>query len=146
MILSSFGQCVVWLRMAYFTESPQCAVLGIIWAVESTKPGLSLYNTLPLKLGTSYYVLSVSANVILTILISVQLLVFRRRIMKHQSAEHGRDYFSLLTIIVESAALYSAFGIIFIVTYALNNPLNQIFLFVANSSQVCGRILSHSPI
>ena len=132
--------------MMYFIESPQYAVLGIIWAVESTKPGLSLYNTLPLKLGTSYYVLSVSANVILTILISVQLLVFRRRIMKHQSAEHGRDYFSLLTIIVESAALYSAFGIIFIVTYALNNPLNQIFLFVANSSQVCDRIVSHSSI
>lgn len=126
---------------------PPCAailiyflVMGIIWAIESTKPGLSLYNTLPLKYGTSYYVLSVSANVILTVLISVQLLIFRRRIMKLHSPELGKDYFSLLTIIVESAALYSAFGIIFIVTYALNNPLNQIFLFVANSSQVSGLI------
>ncbi|KAF8191259.1 hypothetical protein BJ912DRAFT_964704 [Pholiota molesta] len=110
-------------------------VMGIIWAIESTKPGLSLYNLLPLKYGTSYYVLSVSANVILTILITVQLLIFRRRIIKIQSPEHGREYFSLATIMVESAALYSGCGIIFIVTYALNNPLNQIFLFVANSSQ-----------
>lgn len=114
-----------------------CAiVMGIIWAIESTKPGLSLYNLLPLKYGTSYYVLSVSANVILTILITVQLLIFRRRIIKSQSPEHGREYFSLVTIMVESAALYSGCGIMFIVTYALNNPLNQIFLFVANSSQV----------
>ncbi|KAF8974247.1 hypothetical protein BDZ97DRAFT_1751085 [Flammula alnicola] len=135
-ILSASGTILAYMIVAFPASMILASfVMGILWAIESTKPGLSLYNNLPLKYGTSYYVLSVSANVILTIIITVQLLIFRRRIMRTQSPDHGQQYFSLATIMIESAALYSGFGIVFIVTYALNNPLNQIFIFVANSSQ-----------
>ena len=46
-------------------------------------------------------------------------------------------YLSLLAIIVESAALYSVFALIFLITYAINDPVNQIFLAFASFTQVC---------
>ncbi|KAF8965861.1 hypothetical protein BDZ97DRAFT_1699028 [Flammula alnicola] len=110
-------------------------VMGTLWTLQSSQPGLSLYSALPLAYGTSYYVISLSANIILTILISARLLIYRRRLIATMPNDDGKHYFSLATIFIESAALYSVFAFIFIVTYAINNPINQIFLTTASFAQ-----------
>ncbi|KAF8971758.1 hypothetical protein BDZ97DRAFT_1143843 [Flammula alnicola] len=110
-------------------------VMGTLWTLQSSQPGLSLYSALPMAYGTSYYVISLSVNIILTILITIRLLLYRRRLLESLPSAHGSHYVSLATIFVESAALYSIFALIFIVTYAINNPINQIFLSVASSAQ-----------
>ena len=83
----------------------------------------------------------------MTVLIMARLLIYRRTIMRSLglSAEHARDYTSLATIVIESASLYSVFAILFLVTYAINNPINQIFLVVANSAQVSSHLISSVP-
>jgi hypothetical protein len=110
--------------------------MGTLWTLQSSQPGLSLYSKLPLAYGVSYQAISLSVNVILTILITIRLLMHRRTIMNSLPEDHAKQYISLATIIVESAALYSVFAVIFLITYAVNNPINQIFLSVASSSQV----------
>lgn len=87
--------------------------------------------------GTSYYAISLGINIILTILITIRLLGFRRQMLASLPAEHAKQYVSIAAIIIESAALYSLFAVLFLITYALNNPLNQIFLGVASAAQVC---------
>jgi hypothetical protein len=87
--------------------------------------------------GTSYYIISLSVNIMITVLITIRLLWYRRIVTESLSAEHAKQYLSLAAILVESAALYSVFALIFIVTYAINNPLNQIFMGVASAAQVC---------
>ncbi|PFH45791.1 hypothetical protein AMATHDRAFT_71080 [Amanita thiersii Skay4041] len=109
--------------------------LGVLWTVESSKPGLSLYSSLPLVLGTSYYVVSLTINILVTIMITIRLILYRRKILDALPSEHAKHYVSLATIIIESAALYTVFAIIFIATYAANHPVNQIFLSVASTSQ-----------
>lgn len=109
--------------------------MGTLWTLQSSKPGLSLYSTLPLAFGTAYYVISVSTNIILTILTSLRLLLHRRTVLQSLAAEHAAQYVSILTIIIESAALYTVFAIPFLITYALNHPLNQSFLGLASSAQ-----------
>ena len=116
--------------------------MGTLWTLESSQPGLSLYSKLPQAYGTSYYVVSLSVNILLTILIMTRLLMYRRRILEVLPEEYARHYVSLATIMVESSALYSVFALIFIITYAINNPLNQIFLAAASTAQV--RILNSS--
>ena len=123
------------------TQSP-VAVMGTLWTVKSSQPGLSLYSKLPMAYGTSYYIISLGVNILITILITIRLLLYRRRVIATLPPEHGKHYFSLATIMVESAALYSVFALIFIITYVLNNPSNQVFMGVASSAQVC----LHSPI
>ncbi|KAG9218943.1 hypothetical protein CCMSSC00406_0000943 [Pleurotus cornucopiae] len=110
-------------------------VMGTLWTLQSSQPGLSLYSKLPLAYGTSYYAISLSVNIILTILITFRLLLYRHRIKESLPEEHAKHYVSLLTIIIESAALYSLFSILFLITYAVNNPTNQIFLGMASSAQ-----------
>lgn len=110
-------------------------VMGTLWTLQSVRPGLSLYSRVPMAYGTSYYIISLSMNILLTILITIRLLLYRRRIIATLPREHGRHYFSLATIMVESAAFYSVFALGFIISYALNNPVTQIFLGVAPSAQ-----------
>jgi len=110
-------------------------VMGTLWTLQSSQPGLSLYSKLPMAYGTSYYIISLGINIMLTILITIRLLMYRRMVTASLSSDHAKHYLSLAAILVESAALYSVLAIMFIVTYAINNPLNQIFLGVASAGQ-----------
>ena len=90
--------------------------------------------------GTSYYAISLSINIMLTIIITIRLLQYRRTVMASMPEEHARHYLSLATVLVESAALYSVFALLFLITYAANNPTNQAWLGVAQAAQVsCGQ-------
>ena len=111
--------------------------MGTIWTLQSSQPGLSLYSDVPLAYGTAYYVISLSVNIILTILITIRLFMYRRTVLATLPAEHAKQYVSLAAIMVESAALYSILALMFIVTYAIDNPLNQAFLGAASAAQVC---------
>lgn len=111
-------------------------VMGTLWTLQSSQPGLSLYSALPMAYGTSYYAISLGINIILTILITLRLVMYRRSIMSRLPAEYAAHYVSLAAIIVESAAIYSVFAILFLITYAVNNPTNQVLLAFASSAQV----------
>ena len=123
-----------------WTDVPTPA-LGTIWCLQSTNPGLSLYSKVPIAFGTAYYVLSLSVNIVVTILIVFRLVMHRRAILESLPPEHASHYLSVATIIVESAALYSLFSLAFIITYAVSNPINQIFLTLSSTSQVCAYFL-----
>ncbi|KAF8623262.1 hypothetical protein AX15_006437 [Amanita polypyramis BW_CC] len=108
--------------------------LGITWAVESTQ---SLYYTTPLltALGTAYYVTSLGVNILVTGLIILRLLLHRRAHLKYLPPEHARHYLSMTTIFVESAALYTTFALAYVITFALDSPMNQIFLGASSACQ-----------
>ena len=110
--------------------------MGVLWTLQSSQPGLSFYSALPLAYGTSYYAISLSINIVLTILIAIRLFQYRRTILKSMSAEHAKQYLSLATVLIESATLYSVFALLFLITYAVNNPINQIALAIAQACQV----------
>jgi hypothetical protein len=95
-----------------------------------------MYSALPVAYGTTYYAISLSTNVILTLLIISRLLYYRHSLLKNFAAALGTHYISLITVVVESAAVYSVFAALFLVTYALNDPTSQIWLGVASASQV----------
>ncbi|KAI0808156.1 hypothetical protein C8Q74DRAFT_116253 [Fomes fomentarius] len=110
-------------------------VMGTIWTLQSSHPGLSLYSQQPLAYGTAYYAISLGVNIVLTTLIVARLLMYRRTHLAHLPAEHAQQYLSLATLIVESAALYSVFAVAFLISYALNKPINQIWLGFAQAAQ-----------
>ncbi|KAI0658354.1 hypothetical protein C8Q70DRAFT_1054946 [Cubamyces menziesii] len=110
-------------------------VMGTLWTLQSSHPGLSLYSKQPLAYGTAYYTLSLGVNIILTFLIIGRLLMYRRTHLAHLPAAHAQQYLSLATLIVESAALYTVFAIAFLVSYAMNAPINQVWLGFASGAQ-----------
>ncbi|KAI9066559.1 hypothetical protein FKP32DRAFT_1673883 [Trametes sanguinea] len=110
-------------------------VMGTLWTLQSSHPGLSLYSKQPMAYGTAYYTLSLGVNIILTFLIIGRLLMYRRTHLAHLPAAHAQQYLSLATLIIESAALYSVFAIAFLVSYAINAPINQLWLGFASAAQ-----------
>ena len=134
-LLASFGDCS---RLIAKGCADTILALGTIWTLQSSQPGLSLYNAVPIAFGTAYYVTSLSVNILVTVLIIFRFTLHRRVILDVLPAEYAKHYLSIATILVESAALYSIFALAFIVSYALNNPINQIFLTFATTSQVRG--------
>ncbi|KAJ7072836.1 hypothetical protein C8F01DRAFT_262458 [Mycena amicta] len=116
-------------------------ILGTLWTFYSTRPASSFYSTLPMHIGTAYYAVSLGANIILTLLIIGRLVVYRRTLLETLPAELATHYISLATVIVESAALYSVFAVLFLITYALNNPTNQVWLGVASACQQIANLL-----
>ncbi len=115
-------------------------VMGTLWTLQSSHPGLSLHSQQPLAYGTAYYAISLGVNITLTTLIVARLLMYRRTHLAHLPAEHAQQYLSLATLIVESAALYSVFAVAFLISYALNKPINQIWLGFAQGAQVSTRL------
>ncbi|KAF9461369.1 hypothetical protein BDZ94DRAFT_1263869 [Collybia nuda] len=110
-------------------------IMGTFWTLQSTQPGLSLYSAQPLAFGTSYYTISLAVNILLTILIIGRLVVYRKRIVRTLPEEHAKHYISMMTIVVESAALYSIFALVFLITYATGHPANQILLATETACQ-----------
>ena len=120
----------------YYVITNTSSVLGILWTYQSSQPGLSLYSQLPLDIGTAYYATSLGVNVLLTALIVLRLLLHRRAILRILPADYTKNYLSVIAIIVESVAFYSAFALAFIITYAINNPINQVFMYMGSACQV----------
>lgn len=110
-------------------------VMGTLWNLKSYSQGFTLYSALPMAYGTAYYAISPAANMLLTILITARLLFYRRRAKKYLRWEQISEYFSLSTILIESAALNSIFALVFVITFAIDHSLNQVFLGVASSAQ-----------
>ena len=107
-----------------------------MWGYQTRPPGLSLYSRLSLKVGIAYSAMTLSLNLLLTFLIITRLLLYRRAVMNALPTDYTMHYLSLATIVVESVLLYSLFGVAFIVTYVLDNPLYRIFLYTAAACQV----------
>jgi hypothetical protein len=72
--------------------------------------------------------MSLALNILVTILIVLRLLVCRSRINRVMGKTHGSQYTSLAAMIVESAAIYSTFSLLFLIPFAFKHPLSQLFL------------------
>lgn len=101
---------------------------SIALLVAMTKPGADFWTNEAVKFSISYWSLSISLNIILTLLISGRILFIRNRVKMSLGAYHAKTYTSLVAVLVESAALYSVTGLIFIVSYARNSPFQNIVL------------------
>ncbi len=89
------------------------------------------------RLGIAFWSISAGLNIVFTFLISTRLLLIRRRANAVLGPSHGSHYTSVLAIVIESAALYSLWALIFLITYARNNPIQNILLPPLGQIEVC---------
>ena len=102
-------------------------VLAVIQVVVSGEPNGNFFGIETIKIGVSYYAISISMNIVLTVLICVRLLRASKQITSILDREAGTAYTSAATILVESAAFYSASGIMFLIPYAMQLQVGILF-------------------
>jgi hypothetical protein len=87
----------------------------------------------------SYFSISLSLNLLLTLMIVTRLILYRRNIRNAMGAsgEFSRTYNSVITMIVESYAPYAVASLVNLALFLTNGPIGQVFNTVISYTQVC---------
>ena len=103
------------------------AVLAVIQVVVSGEPNGNFFGITTIKIAVSYYAISICMNIVLTVLICTRLLQVSKQMAGILEEEATTAYTSAVAILVESAAFYSASGIMFLIPYALQLQVGILF-------------------
>ncbi|KAJ6459748.1 hypothetical protein C8R47DRAFT_994487 [Mycena vitilis] len=110
-------------------------VMAILFGLQSTGPS-GLFGSSTAAFGTPYFAVSMILNIVVSILIAVRILFYKRTRVVNRASN-----LSIIAIVVESAAMYSVVSLLLLVTFALGHPINQIWLGIAPSAQVIANYL-----
>ncbi|KAH7884134.1 hypothetical protein F5I97DRAFT_1898759 [Phlebopus sp. FC_14] len=113
--------------------------MGVMFLIQvsTTNP----YVTNGINFTLPYLSISLALNIILTIAIVLRLLSFRRHVVSALGPNYGTEYTSVAAMIVESAALYSAVSITFLVLFGIGNAVSQVFIQSLNQFQTIAAFL-----
>jgi len=121
---------VIWVLVLPVLMLIASTVMGILLIYTSAQPGHTFNSADAVKFGTAYFSISLSLTVIVTLIIVARLIYLQRLVSKTlgNTSECRDHYISAWTIILESSAMYSVIGFIFLVLYNKNNPVSNIFI------------------
>jgi len=101
--------------------------LAMTQVIMSGLPRGNFFGGEAAKVATAYYVITVSLNIVLTILICSRLMRVSKRVASALGRGCAEVYISTAAVLVESSALYSAFGIMYLIPFALEAPIADLF-------------------
>ncbi|KAG2154463.1 uncharacterized protein EDB93DRAFT_1327010 [Suillus bovinus] len=131
----------MWIIMAFpcvlFAAS---IATGIMWLLQVTASS-PYFSSTSINYTVPYLSLSLALNIILTIAIVIRLFTYRHRITRVLGPGYGTQYTSIAAMIVESAALYSAFSVAFLALFLTNNPISETFIVSLTQVQIIAMLL-----
>lgn len=100
--------------------------------VDMVVPG-SVKDFYDINVQIAYLSLTVGTNILYTLLVVARLLMTHGDVKKNMGKEHADTYVSVIAMIVESAAMYSVLGVLYIASFATHsNCSNLIFLSISH--------------
>ncbi|KAJ7107805.1 hypothetical protein C8R44DRAFT_528948, partial [Mycena epipterygia] len=97
-------------------------------AISVSKSSDTFWGTKSVQFGIAYWSLSISLNVILTCSIAGRIWLVRHRTKALGTQSNSGQYVSITAMLIESAALYAIWGLVFLICYARNTPFQNILL------------------
>ncbi|KAJ7753630.1 hypothetical protein DFH07DRAFT_510194 [Mycena maculata] len=104
--------------------------MSIMVLFQSSRPNANLWTTLTVNFGIPYYTLSAALNVLITIMITTRLLLYRRSLRNTLGREQAMSvpFASVASMLVESSLLYAVTSILFLVPYGLKSDVSNVFI------------------
>ncbi|TFK55089.1 hypothetical protein OE88DRAFT_1642333 [Heliocybe sulcata] len=124
--------CLLWL--ASFA-------MGTLLLTQVSQPGLSIWSDSSVNFALAYFSISLTLNILTTVLILARLMYHRLEVTRSLGHAYGTYYTSVAAMLVESASLYAACSLLFLVPYVLNHPLQNIFMQVLSQVQIIAPLL-----
>lgn len=112
---ASFGEYESQEIAQYCRITVPYLAMGIVFLIHISFPTSSVWS------------LSLSLNVIFTVVIVLRILLYRRRIVRALGSAHGKQYLTIAAMIIESASIFTVAALIFIITYVVNHPIQYFF-------------------
>ncbi|KAJ7074796.1 hypothetical protein C8F01DRAFT_1361360 [Mycena amicta] len=124
---------LIWGNNYWLALFPAVMLLGIVTSSLLLVTSLFLiaspfWAAQTVRFGICYWSLSISLNTILTLGIIIRILVAGRHIQDVLGEDHSKRYVSIAAMLIESAALYAIWSLVFLICYARNTPLQNILL------------------
>lgn len=113
--------------------------MGITFICQTLRPGTFSYQSVGLNLGLSFYAISVSLNVLLTLMIVTRLILHNKNIRNAMGTSHkpGGLYNAVVTMLIESCAIYAVTYLLYIGPWSTKNSAQLIFSPILTVAQVC---------
>ena len=111
---------------------------------QASKPYSAIWDSANPDFGAPYYSISFSLNALLTLMIVIRLILHSRNVRNAMGTEAGAVgmHKAIITMLVESAALYAVAFLLYIGSWGAQSPAQFIFLPVLTEAQVCGYLHS----
>ena len=111
--------------------------MGIFFIYKTSQPS-SLSEGLASSFGVPYFSISISLNILLTLMIVGRLIRHNRNIRQAMGTSTGVTglYNAVVTMLIESSALYAVSSILFIAPWAVGSWVADIFLPILANTQV----------
>ena len=113
--------------------------MGIMLIYQTSQPNNSLWGTVAVNFGLPFFSISIALNILLTLMIVIRLVVHSRNIRAAMGVSTGIGglYKAVVTMLVESCALYAVYSLLFIVPWAAGSHASDTFLPILAQTQVC---------
>jgi len=117
--------------------------LGIMFIYQTSQPDSSLWNSVAINFGVPYFSISIGLNIILTLMIVARLVVQSRNIRMAVGAPAGIGglYKAIVTMLIESSALYAVNSLLFVGPWGAGSHIADIFLPILAETQVIAPLL-----
>ena len=113
--------------------------MGTMLIYQTSQPNSSIWNTVAIDFGVPYFSISLSLNILLTLLIVIRLAMHSKNIRNAMGAPTGTSglYETIITVLVESCAIYAVTSLLFVAPWGAKSHVADIFLPVLGEIQVC---------
>lgn len=115
------------------------AVMGIMLVYQSSRPESNIWNHVAIfDFGVPSYWISLALNVLLTLMVVIRLVLHNRRIRKAMGTPTttGGMYNTLVTMLIESSAIYAVSFLLYIGPWSAGNNVANIFSPILTGTQV----------
>lgn len=133
MFLSAVGEFGLPLLLS--TGNNDSPGLSLLLIIELSQPGITRWSKISVNLAIPYWSISIALNVIITTYIAARLLYMRRR-LRRVVTDGAVEYVSLTAMLIESAALYTINGLVFLVSFSVHSPIQYLALPLLGQTQV----------
>ena len=113
--------------------------MGIVFIYQTSQPNSSIWNSVAINFGLPYFSISVALNILLTLMIVTRLVLHSRNVRSAVGASPGVSglYKAVVTMLIESSALYAVNSLLFIGPWGAKSQAADIFLPILAETQVC---------
>ncbi|KAJ7699276.1 hypothetical protein B0H17DRAFT_1006214 [Mycena rosella] len=117
--------------------------MSVMVLFRESSPHSHFWTSTTVDFGIPYYALSAALNVLITIMITTRLLLYRQALKKTLGNEHALSvpFASIASMLVESSVLYAATSILFLVPYGLKSDVSNIFIPILIQVQLLAPLL-----
>ncbi|KAG1737621.1 hypothetical protein EDB19DRAFT_1909602 [Suillus lakei] len=116
-------------------------VIGTIWFVIMSSPTKATDGWMSIRFLFPYTCVALTINIFISLLTVLRLLYHRHQMSKILGPGHGAIYASFAVIIIESASIYSICSLLYLIPFAVQNPLSDAFLQIIGEGQIVASLL-----